>query len=1397
MSFEPRRRIPGLEPEAERALCEVQTAIARECKRIEKSAERPRRRRTELVEEGSVIAKPGEVVRVMPGDEDVTVVLPEPSPASDGEDIVISFEGDGTSAGKVQVVPANGTCLLPGVTTLNAPGSYRFTSTGGGATAKPRSSVVPASTAGPVPGAWSGPPAITTDDLPPIDTSELVDNSVDNSILDDMPGNSVKVNSSGASGDPTDLELPANSVLGRAGGDLVAIEIAENSVLGRAGAAGTGDIESITVPGTGTLTGEVVYLQSSSLRNHVRWSNIGLNSLPTMNDLKFVGNVSGAPSRPIYTDLAQLASDLFGIGFDTATHSWRLTDAVDNTFLGNITGATTHPRATPLSDIDSTSIIYVNVTKQFVRAALTGDVTAAQDDNATTIANNIVTNAKLRDSGALSVIGRAANSTGDPADISAVASSGAVLRESGSTLGFGTIATDGLADDSVTNAKLAEMAANTVKANATASTANPTDFAVGTNTVLGRVAGNIVAAQLVNAQITDGTIANAKLANMAARTVKGRQTDAATGVPVDLTGDELAENLRKNTIQTESSVSGALNITLNADTTVLLVRTTGDATIHSLSAGAGGGREIIIEHDRLSGTGNLTLAHNSGSATLQAFFLPNGQNVVLGQATCVVVRDRSTFWRANERGTSLADRDYGDVTVSAAGLTWTIDNDVVSDAKLRNSAALSVIGRSANSSGDPADIAATAASGAVLRESGSVLGFGTIATAGIGNSQVTNAKLANMAAGRVKGVQIDGATGDPQDLTGAEVGELIRYTTIVTDTTSSGVQTSYSLVTDIATMLRANTTSDVEIRGIAVPAVQGQRVVFHREPNSAGVWQFTHNSGGGTTQQQLFLMEERNVTLGEGSSLELEYTNNRWRQVGGSTLRHSTALSVIGRSANSTGDPADIAAANDGEVLRRSGTALGFGTIATAGLADNSATNAKLRDSGALSVIGRSANSSGDPADISATAASDAVLRESGSVLGFGTIATGGIANDAVTDAKLRNSGACSVIGRSANSSGDPADISAATNDRVLTRASDTLGFRQIANDMIADGTIALGKITGIGANTVIGNDTGSTTNPTTISVGTNTVLGRVGANIVAAQLATGQIADDAVTNAKLANMAQSTLKGRAAGAGTGDPTDLDLDTTVQRLIQVVRAFAADGSISVTPPAGATWFEGEMCGGGGGGGGADSETDGRATAGGGGGSGSYARLFGAIASGNITGSIGGGGAAGSAAGGDGGSGGDTVFAYNSSTSTAVGGSGGSGMTDTQGAGGGAVLTAASADGGDGGNATLVFYDIAFDGGAGSPSFAFGSGSDEGFAAARGGSGGASYFGGGGRGGRVSQAIGTANGQGGLANGSGGGGGARLVNATAAATGATGGAGAPGCMIIRFYSGPVPSTGNIS
>ena len=51
---------------------------------------------------------------------------------------------------------------------------------------------------------------------------------------------------------------------------------------------------------------------------------------------------------------------------------------------------------------------------------------------------------------------------------------------------------------------------------------------------------------------------------------------------------------------------------------------------------------------------------------------------------------------------------------------------------------------------------------------------------------------------------------------------------------------------------------------------------------------------------------------------------------------------MLGRSAASAGVFAEVAAGTDGYVLRRSGTTLGFGQVATAGITDAAVTLAKL-----------------------------------------------------------------------------------------------------------------------------------------------------------------------------------------------------------------------------------------------------------------------------------------------------------------------------------------------------------------------------------------------------------------------------------------------------------------------
>lgn len=263
--------------------------------------------------------------------------------------------------------------------------------------------------------------------------------------------------------------------------------------------------------------------------------------------------------------------------------------------------------------------------------------------------------------------------------------------------------------------------------------------------------------------------------------------------------------------------------------------------------------------------------------------------------------------------------------------------------------------------------------------------------------------------------------------------------------------------------------------------------------------------------------------------------------ISNSLFRQSAALSIVGRASNSLGNVADISAAPGSDcVFRESGSALACGQVATAGYANDSVTDAKLRNSGALSVIGRSANSSGDPGDISASAASGAVLRESGSLLGFGQIATAGITDAAVTYAKFQNLGALELFGRASNSSGVGAGIAASAGSSCAFReSSNTIACGTLATAAYANNSVTDAKLRQSAALSLIGRSANSSGDVADISAsaGSSCAFRENSNTIGCGTLATAALANNAVTNAKLGQMANNTVKCRVT-AGTGDPED-------------------------------------------------------------------------------------------------------------------------------------------------------------------------------------------------------------------------------------------------------------------
>lgn len=143
-------------------------------------------------------------------------------------------------------------------------------------------------------------------------------------------------------------------------------------------------------------------------------------------------------------------------------------------------------------------------------------------------------------------------------------------------------------------------------------------------------------------------------------------------------------------------------------------------------------------------------------------------------------------------------------------------------------------------------------------------------------------------------------------------------------------------------------------------------------------------------------------------------------------------------------------------------------SVTTAKIADSAITNAKLRNSVGVSVMGRSANSSGVVADIVASANGQVLMRDSDalvfapigtSTVGDGSITTAKLANNAVTYGKLQQSTNPGVIGKTSPGLGNIGLITPSTADRVFLYNGTSLGFLQVPTGAIANTAVTAAKL--------------------------------------------------------------------------------------------------------------------------------------------------------------------------------------------------------------------------------------------------------------------------------------------------------------------------------------------------
>lgn len=319
----------------------------------------------------------------------------------------------------------------------------------------------------------------TYTDATPELKADVKTDSIDNTFLANMAQATVKGRADAAgTGDPTDLSatqlLTIVKTVDGTGSGLDADLLDGNEATAFAAAshvhAGeditTGTVADARIASTITRDSEVFGIV---LAADGAGSGLDADVLDGQSGAHYLdrANHTGTQAASTISDFAEVAQDAIGAMIaDTATIDLTYTDATPELKADVKDGSITYAKIQAVSGADrllgrdtagtgSIEEITLGASLEFSgsqtiqRAALTGDVTASANSNSTTIANDAVSNAKLANMATKTYKGRTSAGTGDPEDVAAAT----VAADIQASVDHGSIA--GLGDDDHTQYLLA------------------------------------------------------------------------------------------------------------------------------------------------------------------------------------------------------------------------------------------------------------------------------------------------------------------------------------------------------------------------------------------------------------------------------------------------------------------------------------------------------------------------------------------------------------------------------------------------------------------------------------------------------------------------------------------------------------------------------------------------------------------------------------------------------------------------------------------------------------------------------------------------------------------------------------------------------------------------------